>query len=84
MFKGVSAGNFMGKGGESRMFKGAAGNFMSKGVAFAWDFARPPGFPRAAFAWVYGRMCCLAVVLSVGYVVVVREKVCVDRIGFRE
>ena len=36
----------------------------SEGVAFAWDFARPPGFPRAAFAWVHGRMCCLAVVLS--------------------
>ena len=51
----------MGKGGLSRMFKGG-----SEGVAFAWDFARPLGFPPVAFAWVHGRMCCLAVVLSVG------------------
>ena len=40
----------------------------SEGVAFAWDFARPLGFPPVAFAWVHGRMCCLAVVLSVGCV----------------
>ena len=32
LFKGASAGNFMGKGGLSRMFKGvSAGNFMGKG-----------------------------------------------------
>ena len=61
MFKGASAENFMGKGGLSRMYKGG-----SEGVAFAWDFARPLGFPPVAFAWVHGRMCCLAVVLSVG------------------
>ena len=53
LFKGASAGNFRGWGG-------------SEGVAFAWDFARPLGFPPVAFAWVHGRMCCLAVVLSVG------------------
>ena len=47
----------------------------SEGVAFAWDFARPLGFPPVAFAWVHGRMCCLAVVLSVGYSVVVSQYV---------
>ena len=31
MFKGASAGNFMGKGGLSRMFKGASGDFMGEG-----------------------------------------------------
>ena len=37
MFKGASAGNFMGKGGQSRIFKGASGDFMGKGG---------PGRPR--------------------------------------
>ena len=31
MFKGGSAGNFMGKGVLSRMFKAASGDFMGKG-----------------------------------------------------
>ena len=44
----------------------------SEGVAFAWDFARPLGFPPVAFAWVHGRMCCLAVVLSVGSIIMER------------
>ena len=73
MFKGASAGNFMGKGGLSRMFKGAsAGNFVGKGgregVAFAWDLARPPGTPASrSRGFLHGRMCCLAVVLSAGW-----------------
>ena len=68
LYSFYSAGKFYGQGGLRCVLKGSSpGNFMggsSEGVAFAWDFARPPGFPRAAFAWVHGRMCCLAVVLS--------------------
>ena len=47
--------------GSGRCARGWGG---SEGVAFAWDFARPLGFPPVAFAWVHGRICCLAVVLS--------------------
>ena len=39
-----------------------------EGIAFAWDLARPPGTPASrSRGFLHGRMCCLAVVLSVGF-----------------
>ena len=42
-----------------------------EGVAFAWDLARPPGTPASrSRGFLHGRTCSLAVVLSVGSLLV--------------
>ena len=69
---GRRSGKFYGQSGLRCVFKGSSAEIYGQGgregVAFAWDWARPPGTPASrSRGFLRGGMCWLAVVLSVGF-----------------